>query len=272
MAKYTLVVSDLDETLLGSDHRISVRNAEVIREAVRQGVRFVPATGRNYISVQPMLEQLGLADREDEYLIAYNGGAVFENKGNRVLMLETLPFDVADNLYQRGVGYDACVHVYTLDDVYAYNFWKEEREYMKGLMFIRETDMRNLDSLKNQQILKVLYENENLSYLKQIEDGLSDLKDQVDMAYSGNRSLEFTRKGVTKGAAVRHLAAKLRIPASEVLAIGDNLNDLSMLQEAGLGIAVQNAAPGAKEGADLVSPYTNDENAVAKILEEYVLD
>lgn len=272
MPGYRLVVSDLDETLLGSDHRISEENARAIREARDKGVKFVPATGRNYKSVQPMLELLGLAGAEDEYLIAYNGGAIVENSGNRILQLDSMPFDTADQLYRRGLGYDACVHVYTLEDVYAYNLWEEERRYMKNLMFLHETEEQTLDFLQGQQILKVLYENENLPYLKHIEKTLEkDLGRQVEMTYSGNRSLEFTRKGVNKGAALTALAGRLGIPMSEVVAVGDNLNDLSMLKEAGLGIAVRNAAPEAKAAADMVSEYSNDENAVARILEDIVL-
>lgn len=272
MPKYKLVVSDLDETLLGSDHQISEQNVAAIREARAQGVRFVPATGRNYQSVQPMLKRLGLAGQAGEYLIAYNGGAVLENRDNRILQIEELPFETADEIYRRGLAFEACVHVYTLGEVYAYNLWEEERRYMKGLMHIHETNMQDLGPLAGQQILKVLYENENLPYLKQIEQDLSDLSGKVDMAYSGNRSLEFTRRGVHKGAAVTQLAARLGIPLTEVLAVGDNLNDLTMLRAAGLGVAVQNAAPGAKAGADLIVPYTNDEHAVARVIEAYVLD
>ncbi|MBD5558984.1 MAG: HAD family phosphatase [Clostridia bacterium] len=273
MSKYKLIVSDLDETLLGSDHKISDRNAEAIQEAHSQGVKFVPATGRNYKSVQPMLSRLGLAGEKDEYLIAYNGGAVFENAGNRLLLFEDLPFEAADALYRRGREYEACVHVYTLEDVYVYNLWDEERRYMKGLMSLIETDAPDLGFLRGQKILKVLYENENLPYLHKIEKELQeDFGTQVDMAYSGNRSLEFTRKGVTKGAALMQLADRLGIPIENVIAVGDNLNDLSMLQAAGIGIAVANAAPGAKAGADITAPWTNDEDAVARILEKYVLD
>lgn len=272
MSKYKLIASDLDETLLGSDHQISERNVRTIREARRQGVRFVPATGRNFRSVQPMLRRLGLEGEREEYLIAYNGAAILENAGNRVLESEELPFSVADELYRRGRGYEACVHVYTLNDVYAYNLWEEERRYMQGLMHIRETDAPDIGFLAGEPILKVLYENENLPYLRQIEAELTEkFGDEVEMSYSGNRSLEFTRKGVNKGAALETLAERLQIPIGEVIAVGDNLNDLSMLKAAGLGIAVRNAAPGARAGADIVAEWTNDEDAVARILEQFVL-
>lgn len=82
---YKLIVSDLDETLLGSDGKISQENIEAIKAASKKGVKFVPNTGRDFASVQVLLQKLGLYQEANEFVISYNGGAIVENQDNRVL-------------------------------------------------------------------------------------------------------------------------------------------------------------------------------------------
>ena len=82
---YKLIACDLDETLLNSENKVSQKNIEAIKKADAQGVKFVLATGRGYATVQGTLEEIGLKDKKDEYVISFNGGAVTENKANQLL-------------------------------------------------------------------------------------------------------------------------------------------------------------------------------------------
>ncbi len=75
MGNYRIIACDLDETLLGSDRQVSQKNAAAIRKARERGVKFVPATGRGYASVQNVLQALGLEGAAGEYVLSYNGGA-----------------------------------------------------------------------------------------------------------------------------------------------------------------------------------------------------
>ena len=80
---YKIIASDLDETLLNRETRlVGVRNLEAIRRASEMGVKFVPASGRGYATIQKTLEELGLRNKENEYIISFNGGAITENKNN----------------------------------------------------------------------------------------------------------------------------------------------------------------------------------------------
>ena len=121
MSKYKLVVSDLDGTLLNSMHLVSERNAAAIRNIRAKGIRFVPATGRNYQSIEPLLNQIGTADADDEYLITCNGGMILADRGRRVLHLDEMPFDVASALYLHGLSQGVCTHVCTFSDEYVHN-------------------------------------------------------------------------------------------------------------------------------------------------------
>ena len=91
--KYKVIASDMDETLLNDQHVICQRNIDLIRLAKEKGVKFVPATGRGFMSIQRDLKLLGLYDIPQEYVISFNGGALTENKNNQLLYFEGLSFE-----------------------------------------------------------------------------------------------------------------------------------------------------------------------------------
>ena len=269
---YKPIACDLDETLYGNDRTIPARNVEAIKRASELGVKFIPATGRGYNSVRETLVDLGLLDKEGEYVISYNGGAITENKGNRLLHFQGLPFEEAEELYRRGLNYDVCIHVYTREMVYAYNITQEEIARLSKRMQVTEVFDRDLQFLAGQDIAKVLYENRDFDYLKKIEEELKDITGNMDVSFSSNRYIEFNSKGVTKGAGLRFVAEMLGIKREETIAIGDNFNDLSMIQEAGLGVGVQNTIQGMRQYCDYITEATNDEGGVGEVIEKFILN
>lgn len=268
---YKIIVCDLDETLLNDDRTISTRNIKAIKKAQACGIKFVPATGRGFNSVTETLKELGLYDQEDEYVISYNGGAITENKGNRLLHFDGITFELAQELYTRGLNYNVCIHVYTKDMVYAYNYWQEEIEYLAGRMEVTEIFDKNLDFLKGQEIVKVLYMNTDYDYLNKIEIELKDITKKIDVSYSSNRYIEFNHRGVNKGAGLLSLTKLLKTDLTNTIAIGDNFNDLSMIKAAGLGVGVKNSVAGIKAECDYITKASNNEGAVAEVIEKFVL-
>ena len=115
---YKLIACDLDETLIKPDRTIDSRDIEAIKKLKDLGVKFVLATGRGYNTVQGTLKELDLFDEANQYVISYNGGAITENKDNRLLHFEGISFEKAEELYRRGLKYDVVIHVYTRDAVY----------------------------------------------------------------------------------------------------------------------------------------------------------
>ncbi len=269
---YKLIACDLDETLLSLDNTVSQKNVAAIQKADEQGVKFVLATGRGYQTVQGTLQEIGLYDKADEYVISFNGGAVTENKGNRLLHFEGISFEFASELYKRGLNYDVCIHVYTQEEVYVYNLVEEEREHLKTKMEVIEIDRQDIDFLKDEDIVKVLYMNTDRAYLEAIADDLKDITQDSDVSYSSNRYLEFNQKGVNKGAGIRFLADHLGIDIEETIAIGDNFNDLPMLETAGLAVGVQNMVPDLKEKMDYIAKATHEEDAIHEVIEKFILN
>ena len=107
------------------------KDIESIRKASALEVKIVLATGRPFNSTYEDLKRLGLYDKEDEYTISVNGGVLTENRGNRVLYRNAMSFEKASQIYQCGLKYGTCIHVYTLDTVYVYNYFPDERKYIE---------------------------------------------------------------------------------------------------------------------------------------------
>ncbi len=269
---YKIIACDLDETLLNSERSVSRENRDAIRKARELGVKFVPATGRGYGSVKRTLEELGVYGAENEYVISFNGGVITENKGNRLMHFEGLPFGLAERLYKRGLEYGVCVHVYTKENVYAFNLTQDEKDYVAGRMEMTECFEKDLSFLNGEDIVKVLYVNTNFESLKQIENEVKPLTGNCEVSFSSNRYIEFNLKGVNKGKGLMRLAEILGVRPEETIAIGDNFNDLPMIRMAGLGVGVKNTAEGMKPMCDVITEATNDGHAVAEVIERYVLN
>ena len=271
---YRIVACDLDETLLDDSHLIPRRVREAIAAARGRGCRFVPATGRPYDSVADVLGALGVAGAEGEYVISFNGGALYENSRPEPLSTSALPRAQAEALYARGVELGMCMHVYTPDVVWLYDYVASERAYIEGRMNIRETNSTTLGGCVGEApVVKLIYRDLDLGRLRRVErevaaDGLSA---GLAVYYSSGRYLEFNAPGVDKGAGLAHLAAHLGVDMAQTVAIGDSSNDIPMLRAAGLGVAVANASPETRAAADYVCEATNDEGAVAEVIERFVL-
>ncbi len=270
---YKIIACDLDDTLLQTwDKKVSENNRRAIAKAREAGVKFVVCTGRGYRTVQGTLDELGLKGQAGEYVICFNGGGIVENSDNRMLFYQGITHEEAEALFQKGRTYDVGMHVYTKDEVYVWNLDKlGERAFLTGRMQVTERDDGNLDFLKGQDIVKCLYVNTDMDYLRQIEREMAEMTTQMDVSFSSNRYIEFNRKGVNKGEGLKRLAEKLGVDIAETMAIGDNFNDLAMIKAAGLGAGVANSAEGIRPYCGYIAEKDCDHDAVAEIIEKFVL-
>lgn len=269
---YKMILSDLDETLL-VNHHVPDFNKVAIEKAKEKGVKFVPATGRAYNMIGEILQEIGTYQKENEYSICFNGGLIVENKDDKILHFEGLTFEQAKELFEIGARYDVCVMIFTLECCYIFKADPDEVQ--------RKTDQKapfqviedyNMDFLKEARIAKVLFEKRDMDYLKNIEQELlTYIEGKVCASYSSYRYLEFNAIGIDKGQGLHWLANYLDIAIDEVIAIGDNYNDVAMIKEAGLGVCVSSANDDIKVLSDYVCELDYDEGAVARTIERYVL-
>ena len=268
-----LIVCDLDETLLNDEKKISKRNLEVIYHAQELGHKFIVATGRGFTYIDHILDELHVLGKENEYVISNNGAILTQNNSSIPLYFEGIPIDLTLDIINFGFKNNLCVQVFTIQDVYAFNVGEDERDvllsYKSDAIIL---DDHNIDFLKEMDIVKIMYQNLDTNYLMSLEDKFEEeLKNKINISYSSHRYMEFNKKGVNKGSALLELLKHLDMNLNDVIAIGDNYNDLPMLELAGIGAAVKNALPAIKEKCNYISEYSNNESAVADIIERFVL-
>lgn len=272
MPTYKIIACDMDETLLSSDASICRRNIEAIANAKAQGVKFVPCTGRGFRSVEGVLKTLNLFDEAGQYVIGFNGASITENKGHRSLFWDPIPFDLADRIYRKSASYGLCMHIYTRDTVYISGVTPDEEDFLRGRMAYVPTAEKTLDFLRGkEEVCKLIIMHTDYSRLQEIHAEMKPLLDDITVSFSSNRYIEFMHKGVTKGVALLKLAAMLGIQPEETMAIGDNINDIEMLQAAGLSVGVHNLNPLIRQYCNVVTDATNNEGAVGEAIETFVL-
>lgn len=272
MPTYKIIACDMDETLLSSDASICRRNIEAIANAKAQGVKFVPCTGRGFRSVEGVLKTLNLFDEAGQYVIGFNGASITENKGHRSLFWDPIPFDLADTIYRKNASYGLCMHIYTRDTVYISGITPDEEDFLRGRMAYVPTAEKTLDFLRGkEEVCKLIIMHTDYSRLQEIHAEMMPLLDDIAVSFSSNRYIEFMHKGVTKGVALLKLAAMLGVQPEETMAIGDNINDIEMLQAAGLSVGVHNLNPLIRQYCSVVTDATNNDGAVGEAIETFVL-
>ena len=271
---YKLIACDLDETLLNDEHLVGAKNVAAIKRAREEyGVKFVPATGRGFMQIQPELKELQLYDLEGEYVISFNGGALTENKNNRIIEFKGLEFSKMKEIFEAGLNFDVCIHVYTPDNLYVFNLSESERQRIKNQKLEAVyPEVNSVDFLKDTPISKILYQNVDVPYLMSLEEGLKPITDgHCAVSYSSNRYMEFNALGVDKGQGLIDLANKLGIAIEETIAVGDNYNDMAMLKVAGLSVAANNAVD-VKAACDYTTNANNNEGVVAELIEKFIFN
>ena len=129
----------------------------------------------------------------------------------------------------------------------------------------------NLAFLADEKIIKCLVMNTDVAYLHRLADEWQDITEDIDVSFSANRYLEFNKKGVNKGTGLVRLGHILSIPTKDIIAIGDNYNDLPMIKTAGLGVFMANTPEELKHQADYVTTLDNNAGGVAEVIEKFVL-
>lgn len=271
---YKLIACDMDETLLNDNHHICQRNIDLIKIAKEEyGVKFVPATGRGYMYLQDILKELDMYNESSEYVISFNGGALTENKDNKVLKFKGLEFNKVKEIFQFGLKEDVCIQIYTNEQIYIYNITESERNRknnQKMKYTILEDD--NIDFLQNKTIGKIMFQNTNVPYLMSLEPKIKHITEgYCTISYSSNRFMEFNAYGVNKGDGLINLAQILNIDIKDTIAVGDNYNDISMLKVAGLSVAANNAVEDVKNICDYTTKANNNEGVVAELIEKFII-
>lgn len=265
-----LVALDLDGTLLNSDKNISEGNKKAIKRAKAKGVKIVLCTGRPLLGIKRYLDELDLLE-EGDYAITYNGGLVQKNNTSEILSQKTLSYPHIKELYELSHKLQVPMNMIDLESVYEPEYPLNRESLYPSLMsanlpFVK----KNIESFSiDHQFNKVVYciEPSILDQaIKQIPD---EIKSRYSMMKSRPLLFEIMHPEVNKGRGIGELCQLLEITREEVMACGDEENDLAMLQYAGVSVAMENASDFVKQHASFISK-SNDEDGVAHAFDEYI--
>lgn len=275
MPDIRLITLDLDGTLLNSDKQLTQQNAQALACAAARGIEIVPTTGRFFSGMPEIIRSLPYL----HYAITINGAAVYDVRQDADIARAEIPLPLAVEIMRY---LDTLPVIY---DCYMNNWgWMTRAMQLRADAFAPDEHylrmIRNLrtpvDDLKSylletgrdvQKIQLFLTDPAlRLTLLRQLGGQFEGLC----VSSSVPNNIEINSTDANKGEALRKLAAHLGLDISQTMAIGDGLNDLSMLRAAGIGVAMENACPEAKQAADYVTGSC-DESGVAAAIRRFCL-
>ncbi len=259
--KYKMLVTDMDETLLNSDGRISKKNKEAIHNLIEAGGKVALASGRVQNAMYSHIKEIGV---ESQRHLSNNGVTLFDINGyNKTLhhLEQNEIYRILDALKNRGI---------------------ESNIYLKDRVIHNDShNLMNIMARFNADFPVIVgdpYKEENgfliygLISDKESMEFMLSLKSEKTNAFLGSGFVIFApiKSGKFNGAT--HLAKDFKIKDSEIVCVGDGGNDIEMISASSMGVAVKNAIPEVKEVANIVLDKTNDEDAISYIINKYFLN
>jgi len=255
----------MDGTLLNSNSAITERTRKAILAAMEKGVLFVPSTGRPFMGLKRYLVDF----EGDLPLILFNGAMAITAKSNRVLYSQGLDFACAEVVFARGVekGYPVIAWA---GEVLFVNCENEETSIYQRITGAEVHVVSDMEPMRELGVTKMLWIIPPEDAKRLENEMLGILGDRINCHTSMPYLLEFVDAKASKGRALAAIGAAYGIDASEMIAVGDGYNDVSMLEYAGLGVAMGNAPEDIKNICQAVT-LSNNEDGVARVIERYFL-
>ncbi|MCL2874588.1 MAG: Cof-type HAD-IIB family hydrolase [Defluviitaleaceae bacterium] len=262
-----MLACDLDGTLLNSFSDLAESNIFYIKKAVENGVKVILCSGRSPASLKRFEELFGLT-KAGCYGIGLNGSVVYKCDTREIINEVWFEDGVAEKIIGSLRKFEVDLLAYHGCDLYVEQITPVISNYAKksGINVNMVDNLEKVDVRLSKVLVKGDFEVLS-SACKYMEDRLYD---NANMFFTGETMLEFTDIKATKGNALIYVAGLLDIDIKDVIAVGDNENDISMLKSAGLGIAVQNAKDKIKQYADYVTEKTCIEGVLEEIVEKFV--
>ncbi|SHJ36857.1 hypothetical protein SAMN02745975_01933 [Geosporobacter subterraneus DSM 17957] len=264
---YKMVAIDLDDTLLDNDNQISRQNKEVIERLLDKGMIVTIISGRSYASIKRYVDLLRL-----KHLCgSLNGASIILPENDEIVYRRAIHHDICRELIIEIEPLGVHINYYHDSKVLSSKQTKQAEAYMQ----LTNIEIDYVSSLKEYSreyaATKILLIDDN-EKLEPIRQKISPkFIENVNISYSKPIFLEIFNKDVSKGKALQYIAEYYGIQREEIIAIGDGETDISMIEYAGIGIAMGNSSQRVKEKANYIAE-TNQQNGVAKILEKLILN
>ncbi len=258
-----LFATDLDGTILTEKKEISPRTKEALIHFVEAGNHFAICTGRDITSGKLVYNELKL-EMPGSYVMAYNGGMIYDVDEDRVIYRVGIEKELVKEIFEMAADFG--IYIQTYNDDFILSPWGGEcldyyKKVIKTPAKVGEDALDYMDKPPCKIICIELHDHEKQErFRKAVTEKYGD---KLDLMYSSPVYLELIPKNSGKGEALRYLADHLDIPIENTIAAGDGENDISMIEAAGLGIAMKNAPDVVKAAADVVTEFDNDHDGLA---------
>lgn len=262
----TIFFFDLDGTLLTDDKTISAATRTALLEYVLDGNHVAVCTGRGLDNVIDVSGKLGL-DFPGTYLICFNGGIIYECDTKKVISRIGIPLKYIPGLFELASEHSIHCHTYASDHMITPDEGEEMKYYNRIIqrpLVVTQDIAGNLTEDPCKVIAIELHDADKLECFKQAVD--EKYGDVFTTCYSNPYYLEIYMKESGKGSAVKRLAEYLDVPISNTYAAGDEMNDISMIEAAGCGIAMINASDEVKAHADVITKTDNNRDGLAELI------
>lgn len=263
---------DLDGTLLNDKKEITSGNRAAISKALDAGHKIIITTGRPLVSAIYQAKALNL-DGPGCYLIAYNGGILYDTEHQKTISQVTIPVELVKLTFEEANRRN--IHIQTYDDTRVLVEPRcddnEVRRYCE-LINMTHRVIPDIHELDKEPVKMLLINYEDPSPLKEFRKWISTWADTLlDTFFSSNAYVEIVSKGLNKGNALRQMAALLHIPPENTVSAGDAQNDISMIQAAHTGICMCNGIDECKAVADYITKWDNNHDGIAEVIEKFIL-
>lgn len=273
--KTRLIGLDLDGTLLTSKKELTEHTKEILKKAIDQGIVVMPVTGRPISGIpKELLELPGI-----RYAVTANGGRIVDVATGESLYENLVPREIARKILKIFYEYDTLKEIYfngtgyvnsaELDNISHYMPDRPMADYILSTRHPVEDIWEKFEK-ETGGMDKVHCILADPSQKDSMKKRLSEIP-EIEVSGSLKADLEVNARGVNKGNALLKLGEILEIAREEIMAFGDASNDFSMIEKSGIGVAMANAEEELKEAADYIAD-SNDEEGVARFIEEHVLD
>ena len=266
--KYKMLVVDMDDTLLTDNHEISSENKEMLLKAQEMGVYVVLASGRPTSAMIEFAKELQ-CDVNNSFMISFNGSVITDLKEDKILFEHSLTKEQIHSLYD--FSQQNNTHIITYIDGQIIS--EKHSEYIdieKNITGLKLNIVSSFkDTVTTSAVKCILLEEPE--YLKSVETVLKAAMPDLSICMSKPFFLEAAPNGIDKGASIKILAEKLNIHQSEIIAVGNAGNDLTMVQFAGLGVWVDNVDLELRHFADVIVA-SNNNHGVAEVVRRFILN
>lgn len=264
---YEIIVLDIDGTLTNSQKEISPKTLEALFWAQKRGHKVVLASGRPTAGIISLANQLNLTDY-DGYILSFNGAKIIRCKTNEVIYQKTLPNHIIPQLYASAIEHSVGIVTYEDNKIIAGTPIDEYMETESRVNRIPIKQVENFPEYVTFDVNKCLMTG-TPSTLAQVETIMKERYSELNIYRSEPYFLEIMAKNIDKAYSLSKLLNHLGLSKEQMISCGDGYNDVSMIEYAGMGVAMANAQIVVKEAADYIT-LSNDEDGIAHVIHEFM--